>query len=70
MVRLLKKIVHFYIEGFRNMGIVGRRLWLIIGIKLVIMFLIFRLLFFKNFLNDNFETDSERSDYVIEQLTR
>ncbi len=47
----------------------GRRAWLIIIVKLIIMFLILRLFFFPDFLNTNFSSDEERSDYVIEQLT-
>lgn len=47
----------------------GKRVWLIIIIKLGIIFLLLRLFFFPDFLKSNFRTDRERSDYVIEQLT-
>ena len=63
------KILKFYIDGFRSMT-VGKTLWMIIGIKLFIMFAILRLFFFPNFLKTNFENDSERSEYVIHQLTK
>ena len=63
----VKRIINFYTEGFRSMT-VGRKLWLIIFIKLFIMFAILKLFFFPNFLQTNFSTDQERSDYVIEQL--
>ncbi len=49
---------------------VGKKLWTIIIIKLFIMFVILKLFFFKNFLNEKFETDKEKGDYVIEQLTK
>ncbi len=49
---------------------IGKTLWLIILIKLFIMFAIFRLFLFPNFLNDRFSTDEERSDYVIEQFNQ
>jgi hypothetical protein len=68
MVQLLKKILNFYAEGFRSMT-VGRRLWLIIFIKLFIMFAILKLFFFNDFLGSKFDNDQEKSDYVIEQLT-
>ena len=42
---------HMYVDGFRSMT-VGRRLWAIIIIKLVILFAIFRLFFFPDILND------------------
>ena len=49
---------------------VGKRLWAIILIKLFIMFAILKLFFFKNFLNSKFESDEEKAEYVIEQLTK
>jgi len=33
------------------------------------MFAILKLFFFPNFLKTNFDSDKDRSDYVIEQLT-
>jgi len=49
---------------------VGKKLWLIIIIKLVLIFLFLKLFFFPNFLKTNFDSDEERSNYVIEQLTK
>lgn len=63
------KVFSFYYEGFTNLTPVGKRLWVIILVKLFIMFAILRLFFFENFLNTNFDSDQERSEYVIEQLT-
>ena len=37
---LLVNIWNFYIDGFRNMGSWGRKVWIIILIKLFIMFAI------------------------------
>jgi len=64
-VRLYK----FYRDGFRRMT-VGKTLWKIIIIKLVIMFAVLKLFFFPNYLNTNFSTDQQRADHVIHQLTR
>lgn len=47
----------------------GRSLWIIIIIKLFIMFAVFRLFFFPDHLQQNFEDDQQRSDHVIEELT-
>ena len=69
MTELVKRIFHFYYDGFKNMT-VGKRLWVIILIKLFIIFAVFRLFFFHDFLKNNFKTDQERSNYVIEQLTK
>ena len=48
---------------------VGRTLWLIIAIKLAIMFLVLKLFFFPNKLNTEYSTDEERSQAVIKALT-
>ncbi|MBP6977569.1 MAG: DUF4492 domain-containing protein [Bacteroidales bacterium] len=64
---LINKIFRFYYDGFRQMT-VGKTLWLIILIKLFIMFAVFRLFFFPDFLNTRFRSEKEKSDYVIEQL--
>ena len=48
---------------------VGKRLWVIIIIKLFIMFAILKIFFFKDFLNEKFDTEEKKGDYVIEQLT-
>jgi Na+/H+ antiporter NhaD/arsenite permease-like protein len=66
---ILKRIFLFYYEGFRNMT-VGKKLWALILIKLFIMFVILKLFFFKDFLNEKFDTEEEKSEYVLEQLTK
>ncbi len=65
--RWLRAVVVFYVDGFRGMT-VGRTLWIVIIIKLVVMFGILRLFFFPDLLNSKFETDAQRGDYVIEEL--
>lgn len=62
------RIVQFYIDGFRNMTL-GKTLWVIILIKLFIMFFILKLFFFPDILNTNFNTDEERAEYVGLELT-
>lgn len=63
-----KRIFHFYYDGFKSMT-VGKTLWVIIIIKLFILFFILKLFFFPDLLKKNFKTDEERSQHVIEQLT-
>jgi len=48
---------------------IGKRLWIIILIKLFIMFAILRIFFFQDFLGSQFDTDREKSDYVINEIT-
>jgi len=49
---------------------VGKQLWIIILIKLFIMFAVLKLFFFPDLLRVKFNNDRERGDYVIEQLTK
>lgn len=46
----------------------GKRVWIIIFIKLFIMFAILKIFFFPNFLKTKYDNDRDRSDYVMEQL--
>ncbi|MCI7780386.1 MAG: DUF4492 domain-containing protein [Bacteroidales bacterium] len=45
-MRILRRIAMFYFEGFRQMTW-GRQLWVIILIKLFVLFAILRLFFFQ-----------------------
>jgi flagellar basal body-associated protein FliL len=65
---MLKKIYYFYRDGFRAMKL-GKQLWIIIAIKLFILFAVVKYLFFPNVLEERFENDAQRSDYVLQQLT-
>lgn len=69
MKKVLLDIFRFYYQGFKSMTL-GKRLWTIILIKLIILFLVLRLFFFPNYLKTNFKTDEQRSNHVIEQLTK
>ncbi|HRZ41379.1 MAG TPA: DUF4492 domain-containing protein [Bacteroidales bacterium] len=69
MTGLFRRIIGFYVTGFREMTW-GRSLWVIILVKLFVMFVILKIFFFPNFLKSNFETDEARKDYVIEAITK
>ncbi len=69
LVSALGRFARFYYDGFRTMSWWGNRVWIIILVKLFIMFLILKLFFFPDFLKTNFSSDRERGDYVLEQLT-
>jgi hypothetical protein len=64
----LTNVYRFYYDGFRSMSGWGRRVWIIILIKLFVMFAVLRLFFFPDFLKKNFDNDRQRSEYVMEQL--
>lgn len=66
MKDLVTGIWRFYIDGFRSMTL-GRTLWLIILVKLFIMFFILRLFFFPNYLNKA-SAGADKDDYVSREL--
>jgi len=49
---------------------VGKKLWIIILIKIFIIFIILRLIFFPDFLKSRFDNDQDRGNYVREQLIK
>lgn len=62
------RVFHLYYDGFRSMT-VGKTLWLIIGIKLLVFFVILRFIFFPDFLASKCDTEQEKAEYVRHQLT-
>ena len=62
----IRQVFRFYMEGFREMRL-GKTLWLIILIKLFIMFFILRLFFFPNYLGQ-FDTEAEKEEHVSGEL--
>lgn len=64
-----RKLFRFYYDGFTNMSGWGKKVWLIILIKLFIIFAVLKLFFFPDFLRKNFKDEKERSEYVLDQLT-
>lgn len=64
----ITNIINFYLEGFKNMT-VGKTLWIIILIKLFILFVVLKIFFFPDFLKTKFDTDTERGEYVLEELS-
>lgn len=68
MKNLLKNIFSLYADGFRSMT-VGRSLWLMIVIKVAILFLVLKLFFFPDLLSSNYDTDEQRAAAVRAHLT-
>jgi len=65
---IFQRIYRFYVDGFRGMTL-GKTLWKVIIIKLIIMFGVLKLFFFPDFLGTKFNTDEQRVDYVLNELT-
>lgn len=66
MKKAIISIWNFYYEGFKNMTW-GRPLWVLIFLKVIILFLVLRLFFFKPVMAG--KTDEQKSEYVGTQLT-
>ena len=59
------RVFDLYYDGFRNMRL-GKTLWLIIFIKLFIMFAILKVFFFPNFLKEH--ANGDEAGYVASEL--
>lgn len=56
------------LSGIRSRMPLGYSLWVIVAIKLFIMFAVLRLFFFPDFLGSRFSSDEERAVYVGGEL--
>jgi len=61
-------IFRFYRDGFAGMKL-GRTLWLIILLKLFILFLIIKPFFFPDILQTRFQTNAARAAFVFRHLS-
>ncbi|MBD5174856.1 MAG: DUF4492 domain-containing protein [Bacteroidales bacterium] len=64
-----KRMTSMYVEGFRQMT-VGRKLWLLILVKLFIFFAILKLFFFPDILATHYDNDADRAAAVRSALTK
>ncbi len=69
-MNLFSKLIHLYKEGLKNQSKLGRNLWILVTVKLILMFIVLKIFFFPDFLNSKFKTDKEKSEYVGKILTK
>jgi hypothetical protein len=62
----LYRAFDLYYDGFRHMEL-GRTLWLVILIKLFVIFVVLKLFFFPNFLSRHAD-EGQESQFVATQL--
>ena len=62
---LLYRVFDLYYDGFRNMKL-GRTLWAIIIVKLIIIFAVLKVFFFPNFLKEHAQGDE--AGFVATQI--
>ena len=60
------RVFHLYYDGFRSMTL-GKTLWTVIIIKLVIIFFVLKVFFFPNFIGQHAEK-GEEADFVAGQM--
>lgn len=65
--RWMRSFYEFYRDGFKNMT-VGRTLWILVLVKLFIMFGILKVFFFPNFLNTKFDKEEDKANFVNSEL--
>ncbi|MCD8395059.1 MAG: DUF4492 domain-containing protein [Bacteroidales bacterium] len=63
-----RSVWRFYYDGFRNMT-VGRSLWILILVKVAVLLLVFKLLFFPNVLQRDYPDDTARAEAVRQSLS-
>jgi hypothetical protein len=68
-VMIIKQIIDFYVEGFKSMTL-GRKLWLLIIVKLIIFFAVIKVVFFPDLLKSRYNSDADRADAVRSSLVR
>ncbi|MDE6085498.1 MAG: DUF4492 domain-containing protein [Muribaculaceae bacterium] len=69
MASTIRKIFCFYYDGFRSMT-VGKQLWVVIVIKLAVIFLVLKLFFFPDILKRDYDNDEDRATAVRNSLIK
>lgn len=68
---MIRRIINFYSSAWRSSvaSPTGRRLWLILLVKITVLLILFKILFFPNRLQTDYDTDEQRADAVRSSLT-
>lgn len=62
------RVWKFYADGFRNMTL-GKTLWALVIVKLIVIFVILKWLFFPDFIKQN-AGHGDEADFVAGQVMR
>ena len=63
---IIYKIWDLYYDGFKNMRL-GKTLWMIIIVKLIIIFVVLKIFFFNDFLSER-APKGNKAEYVSTQI--
>ena len=67
-MNLFSRVIDLYVDGFRHMTI-GRTLWAVIIVKLIIIFGVLKLFFFPNYIGTHAEKRQE-ADFVAGEVMK
>ena len=62
----LYRAIDLYVDGFRKMTI-GKTLWAVIIVKIIVIFVIVKWLFFPNYIDEHAE-DGQEAEYVAKEM--
>ncbi len=63
------RVFHLYYDGFRSMTL-GKTLWAVILVKLIIIFVVLKIFFFPDFLGSHAEKGGEAAFVATELINR
>ena len=66
---MFRRILFFYIDGFENLSETGRTLWIIVIIKLVVIFVIIRAFLFPT-IDTKIHNKAKLTQLYINQITK
>lgn len=68
---MIRRIFSFYTQALRSSvaSATGRRLWLLLALKISILLILFKILFFPDRLQSDYSTDADRAAAVRTSLT-
>jgi flagellar basal body-associated protein FliL len=66
---MFKRILFFYIDGFKNLSDLGKKLWVIIIIKLIVIFVVLKIFFFPT-IDSKVKGEKEKQQLYLNQLTK
>lgn len=69
LMKTLRNFINLYINGFKNMTL-GKTLWSIGIIKILIFIFVFKMLFFNETINTRFDTEQEKINFIYNNLIK
>ena len=66
---MFKRVLFFYIDGFKNLSDLGKKVWVIIIIKLVVIFVVLKVFFFPT-VDSQIKGEKAKAALYVNQLTK